>query len=137
MDIGKGYGICGTINNLLTSSASASSVSRLAGTGIRVYFVFTRPSMLTRVACAFIDILIQFEKIRIRYSHPFWSPLHSIKDKMFSILFSISSRTLEIKYANARFNFDFGRSILKHCHSVSCFVTPFRHLQFKFVGHST
>ena len=39
--------------------------------------------------------------------------------------------------ANARFNFVFGRSILKHCHSISCLVTRFRHLQFKFVSHSS
>ena len=35
------------------------------------------------------------------------------------------------------FNFVFGRSILKHCHSISCFVIRFRQLQFKFVGHSS
>ena len=42
-----------------------------------------------------------------------------------------------LECANARFNFVFGRSILKHCHSISCFVTRFRQLQFKFVGHSS
>ena len=39
--------------------------------------------------------------------------------------------------ANARFNIVFGWSILKHCHSISCFVTRFHQLQFKYVGHSS
>ena len=42
-----------------------------------------------------------------------------------------------LECANARFNFVFGRSILKHCHSISCFVTRFRQLLFQFVGHSS
>ena len=42
-----------------------------------------------------------------------------------------------LECANARFNFVFGRSILKHCHSISCFVTRFRQLLFKFVGQSS
>ena len=49
--------------------------------------------------------------------------------------FNFVPDTLEC--ANARFNFVFGQSILKHCHSISCFVTRFRQLQFKFVGHSS
>ena len=65
-----------------------------------------------------------------RFSRPFSSPLHSSLNNVLSI----SSRTL--KCANAHFNFVFGRSILKHCHSISCIVTRFRQLQFKFVGHS-
>ena len=36
-----------------------------------------------------------------------------------------------------QFEFVFGRSILKHCYSISCFVTRFRQLLFKFVGHSS
>ena len=64
-----------------------------------------------------------------RFSRPFSSPLHKIK-----CVFNFVPDTLE--YANTRFNFVFGRSILKHSHSVSCFVTRFRQLQFKFVGHS-
>ena len=31
--------------------------------------------------------------------------------------------------------FLFGRSILKHCHSISCFVTRFRQLEFKLIGN--
>ena len=33
--------------------------------------------------------------------------------------------------------FVFGRSILKHCHWILCFVTRFRQLLFIFVGHSS
>ena len=50
-------------------------------------------------------------------------------------VFNFVPDTLEC--VNAHFNFVFGRSILKHCHSISCFVTRFRQLQFKFVGHSS
>ena len=42
-----------------------------------------------------------------------------------------------LECANARFNFVFGRSIFKHCHSISCFVSRFRQLLFRFVGHSS
>ena len=67
-----------------------------------------------------------------KFSRPFSSPLHSILENVFSI----SSRTLW-NVPNARFNLVFGRSILNHCHSISCFVTRFRQLQFKFVRHSS
>ena len=50
-------------------------------------------------------------------------------------VFNFVPDTLEC--VNARFNFDFGRSTLKDCHSVSCFVTCFRQVQFKCVGHSS
>ena len=48
--------------------------------------------------------------------------------------FNFDPDTLEC--ANARFDVVFGQSILKHCHTISCFVTRFRQLQFKFVCHS-
>ena len=55
-----------------------------------------------------------------RFSRPFSSSLHSILENVLSI----SSRILW-NLRNARFNFVFGRSILKHCHTISCFVTHF------------
>ena len=68
----------------------------------------------------------------IGFPRTFSSSLHSILENVFSI----SSRTLW----NVRMLVSissFGRSILKHCYSISCFVTHFRQLQFKFVGHSS
>ena len=41
-----------------------------------------------------------------------------------------------LECANDRFNFVFGRSLLKHCHSILCFLTRFRQLQWNFVGHN-
>ena len=64
-----------------------------------------------------------------RFSRPFSSSF-----KFRKYVFNFVPDTLEC--ANARFNFVFGRSIMKHCYSISYFVTRFRQLQFKFVGHS-
>ena len=84
-----------------------------------LYFTFTTVTIFSqkRLHCSKVKI--------IRFSRPFSSSLHSIFRKC---AFNFVPDTLEC--ANARFNFVSGRSILKHCHSISCFVTHFRQLQF-------
>ena len=81
-----------------------------------------------------LSLRVSWIMFEYRFSRPFSSSLHSILEKcVFNFVPDTQSGMCE---CSLQFRLWSINIILKHCHSISCFVTRFRQLLFKVVGHS-